>query len=1099
MRRLAQPSGRARLAAVLFAAALGPALAGCGATLVAVGGAAEDETTRLGREITKVRFAIESTKGLIDRSRGQAYLPDLYLRLAELYVEEARYHYFIAYEGQKRRSRAVDAVQPRLLKNQAIGIYKRILDEFPDYRDADKVLFFISHEYRELGEYERMIEYLDRVVKEHAKSSYANEALLVLGDYYFDRSELATAAKHYERILTGPESTSHAMARYKLAWVRINDEEWKAALSLFEATIEGLEKIGPAGAQRVDLRREALVDMVFPYTEVHKKAKARQSLDYFRKLADSRTSYLAALSKLAKRWFVKGEYETASGIYREILRLGADDEDSVEWARRLYDGVIKGRSYGYVAQDVPILIDVVARRAWDWRLPETARNQMVEEFEVYARDLATKAQLRAQKKKSGPLLERVGDAYEAYLAFFTEAASASAIRQNLAETRWAAEQWLPAARAYDALVRTASTTPDEATLGSAVAAYARALEKPWKLDRVDRVQARAALREAARRMIATHPKAATMKAVKFNLARTYYDEGAFTEAAELFAALVDEFPASDEALVAAELALDALRIKERYEEMAALGARLSADARLPAKLREEVGAIVKSAEARALEVATLEAGYQGDEAARALLDFADKHRGTPLGERALLNAFATAKNSDDLDEVVKIGDQLLKTYPSSDTRSDVLATLGQMSSQAADFGRAADYFEDAAKARKADETAAALLQAAAVIEAHLGDLDGARQSYERVFRMLPTDAARRDAALALAALMELSGDYRQAARALQVAQDAGADAPSVAFRLGYALLKTGDPALARNQLEAARGATGESSPEELEGVAGAAYWLAEPTVQSFERIDAGGGMADAIQRKFAALGAVEEALLAVVDLGSPKWALAALARLGGAYGNAARFLRSAPAPAGLEGAGLERYQAAIGARAKDLEAKREEAIETCASQAGQLKVFSLAVRACRLGEAFRGDPEQRPKLAGRRKIDESEAASLRRRIAKNSKDYDALAALAVLYLRASDPLAAKLVLDKAAEGGADASTYNLRAVVSHLLGLDQAAYEDLRAALDEDSAYAPARLNLAALYRVHGYAAEAEAERAKLTGAGLPPAGDPRLFPEASR
>lgn len=140
---------------------------GCAASLVPKPPAPEDEVARLKREITKVRFAVASTKELIDRSRGQPYLADLYLRLAELHVEEARYHYFIAYEGTKRRERSVTSVQARLLKNQAIGIYKRILDEFPNYSDKDKVLFFVAHEYRELGEYPDMLKYLERVMGEH--------------------------------------------------------------------------------------------------------------------------------------------------------------------------------------------------------------------------------------------------------------------------------------------------------------------------------------------------------------------------------------------------------------------------------------------------------------------------------------------------------------------------------------------------------------------------------------------------------------------------------------------------------------------------------------------------------------------------------------------------------------------------------------------------------------------------------------------------------------------------------------------------------------------------------------------------------------------
>ena len=50
---------------------------------------------RLERDKHKVELAIETTKKLIDRSRQRPYLPELYLRLAELYIEKSRIVYLL--------------------------------------------------------------------------------------------------------------------------------------------------------------------------------------------------------------------------------------------------------------------------------------------------------------------------------------------------------------------------------------------------------------------------------------------------------------------------------------------------------------------------------------------------------------------------------------------------------------------------------------------------------------------------------------------------------------------------------------------------------------------------------------------------------------------------------------------------------------------------------------------------------------------------------------------------------------------------------------------------------------------------------------------
>ena len=58
---------------------------------------------RLEQDKRKVAMAIETTKTLIDRSRQRPYLPELYLRLAELYIEKSRIVYYCAKAGKRMR------------------------------------------------------------------------------------------------------------------------------------------------------------------------------------------------------------------------------------------------------------------------------------------------------------------------------------------------------------------------------------------------------------------------------------------------------------------------------------------------------------------------------------------------------------------------------------------------------------------------------------------------------------------------------------------------------------------------------------------------------------------------------------------------------------------------------------------------------------------------------------------------------------------------------------------------------------------------------------------------------------------------------------
>ena len=224
---------------VVISAALTGLLLGC-ASAPPLRPPPADPTTQWVLAGRKVDFAITQTKVMIQKARGASYLPDLHMRLAELYTERARYAWLVMYERRRARgddSRAVDAPEARLLKNLAIGVYSRLLREFPSYARADEATFLMAHEYRELGEFDNMRETYEKLIEDFPRSRYRFDAYLSLGDHAFDGNDLSKAERYYNLILAAPQSHVHALARYKLGWVRVNRQDCKGAVRLFEQVL----------------------------------------------------------------------------------------------------------------------------------------------------------------------------------------------------------------------------------------------------------------------------------------------------------------------------------------------------------------------------------------------------------------------------------------------------------------------------------------------------------------------------------------------------------------------------------------------------------------------------------------------------------------------------------------------------------------------------------------------------------------------------------------------------------------------------------------------------------------------------------------------
>jgi len=1063
---------------------------------------------RLKRDVGKVRFAIRTTKTLVSRARGARYLPDLYMRLAELYIEQAKYHYHIAYEKAKDKSGGVVSVQTRLLKNQAIATYRRLLALYPDYPDADKVRFFMAHEMRELGDYDNMLKTYLELADKHPKSNYRLEGLLIVGDYYFDKADLDQAEKYYRMVIDSPETKVHAMARYKLAWCYINRADFKGALKSFEGSVQSARKWQALGAggtadpttgNKIDLRREALVDSVYPYTEVHKHKGA---LQYFKIRADSKTTFLAALDKLGNRYYIKQNWPATAEVYREILSLTGDTEDSLEYAHRLYEAVTGGKIYAQGARDVAAIVAVIRRRYHNHTLTKQDRTKLIETFEKYARDIATKLHDLATQKKDDEKFLEAAHAYEEYLTFFGKNKNATLVRSNLAEANYAAKRYLEAGTQYEWAAKQQRDKELHDSLYTAVVAYFEALKGEQKLSRLEVAEARAGLRRAGRDFIKRFPKDDKMIQVKFNIARTYYDGGEFDDAIRLFTALVHQFPTAKEATVSAHLVLDAYRNIEDYEGMIAAGKSFGAMANLgDAEFKNEVAEIVKGAENKLLDSATLEAADDEgmDDGSKRLEEIASKFKGTELECKALTNAFVTAKSGGDFDRLFEVGEKLIRACPTSDQLPSVLATLGKKAVDSFKFDMGAQYLEAAAR-RKGGKEAADMFRASGTIRAGLGQRDKAEESLNSYLRLGDDAQIKAELAVKVAELHIQAGDWSSVITLLQKAMMGGASSAQMLYILGYALFRKGDLAQAQSYLAQAVGTGKGGNADDKEAAAAAQFYLGEIGFKAFEQIQLPSDLSQlgpTLQQKLSLMQQTGDAYKAVGSLGSAVWTVAALGRLGSVDEAAAGALTSLALPQGLPPDVVQQVKGALNQNAAPLQKEAKEAIKQCAAAANRLKVVSEAAKACLAGRAPTGDPQANLTVPSVNRAKPKGAPALESILAKRSSDVPTITKLAEMYLKNGNLYMARMVAGKGAEMKESAALLNIMGVATFRLGDAQGGLALFDRALKKDPQNGHARLNKAAVLAQYGYTKASAAEARKAKGDFDP--GDPRLIPGANR
>lgn len=1059
--------------------------------------------TKLDQDKRKCDLAIANTKTLIGRSKNRPYLPELYLRLAELYIEKSRLVYFLRKGQQQEGERSLDQYESNMLKQQAIEVYQRILNDFPDFQYADKVRFFMAHEYFELGQADEMLNQYQTLIGQYPESQYTPEAHLLLGDYYFnEKQDVAKSTLHYQAVLKYPQSSAVSAARYKLAWCKINVVDYAGALALFEASVESPQaskELDIDTYRRVDVRLESLTDMAYCYPEVYKSATPEQAITYFKRYAWSRPVYTMVLEKLAYRYYVKKKWSQAAPIYRELAMIRQDPEKLLEYARNIFECVQAMGTYQHAEKDVAIIVRALESQIYSPHSSDADKDKLVADYELFARDIITHLHARARQTNSLSDYTVVADAYKQYQDFFSKSPAARQMAANYAEALFSAGRYLDAGKQYEKLAPAASVDAEQRRelLYSAVISYYKALKDREKLNFYHAAFAREGLRSVGKIYAAEYPRSSHAPDVLFNVAWASYDSGDYEKAVEDLSNFVSRYPRHPAASAAVHLVMDAFHLLENYEGMIAYGRSILASSAIQdGKLKQEIARIVQGAESRVVSSMTMAALDDWENTRQDLMQVVDKGGKTQMGEQALNALVLTSKDKRDLPTLFDAGNKLIHTYPDSNNAENTLGILIDTAVSIGQLRLLAEYMETFCRRYPGNQNSAEFMLQAARIREGLGQYGQANQNYrsylsryrpaagqqdEVVFAMVDNALSMGNNNAALSLLESYRGGLSQSGKVRAQAQMAvlnlKADRRSQAQKYGRMALTAYRPKMG-DQDPMLRDLAAEVSYNEVYGNSGRYFKLRLKNVIDNK----------VVEEKAKQLQILEEGYQRVMTYKSPAWALKACFRANEINAEFAGFLLESPVPRDLSAEQKTQYRNLIQQKARAYTDKARQYLKTCVELAEKWEICDPALS----GYYYPVEnPKGRENLLGtvagnsagaeigRQALHESSIAALYAKLLTSPRDSRLQYELAKAYLKRDDfrqaALIAKNCLNKL-----DGGQRSLKAELLNLLGLayldsgqDPLAKETFKRALAADPSLAAAKVNLAGLYRHYGHGAKA--------------------------
>lgn len=483
-----------------------------------------DYQTRIGEEERGEREerqrAIAQFEEFLRRHPNQArFTPDALFRLAELYFERSGEEFASRVRGQGSDAAAADVNTGIPNYDPSIGLYQRLLREYPSYRLSDGVHYLLGYcqgemgrdaearqallgltcanKFRALGEpapwpgRKGKAELYQGCQPLRGESRFLAESWTRIGEVHFDRAELEPAVAAYSQVLPFRDSPYYDKALYKLAWTFYRQDRFAEAVRRFDELVVFADRGAstPAGAEAEPGRKPLLAD----------KGSSLRS---------EAIQYLA-LSFAERDWDGDGKTDAEAGVGR---------------LSRFYRG----------REQEPHVREVLIRLGDLW----FDRTEYGRAAEAYGQAIA-----RAPLSPDNPKLQqRVAQAFDRQRSF----EQALRAREALAHDYAPGSAWYDANRDNAQAIETATELADASLLNAITNRHASAQElRQRALKQKDGkllAQARAEYRQAAQSyasFLKQHPTAKNAYEYSYLLAESHYYGGEYAEAALAYARVRD--------------------------------------------------------------------------------------------------------------------------------------------------------------------------------------------------------------------------------------------------------------------------------------------------------------------------------------------------------------------------------------------------------------------------------------------------------------------------------------------------------------------------------------------------------------------------------
>ncbi len=387
----------------------------------------------------------------------------------------------------------------------AIAAYRSLLEKHPDHPKNDQLLYQLSKAHDLGGDPDASMAVLDRLVAQYPDSPHYAEAQFRRGEIFFSRGDYRQAEQAYGEVIDrGHGNVHYANALYMHGWSQFKRERYRASLQSFTAVLDLYvprdNDLGALEPGQAELTRDTfrIMSVVFSYLDGPQTiARVYNNL--------GERHYMPLLySNLGELYLEKERYKDSAEAYRAYVDHYPDSDQAPVFYASLIDAYLAGGFSEEVLREKERYVELYGLHSTYWAQKSEAGRDAIRPFlKQYLPELARHYHARAQQKSARlvgedtasdaePLGEDdrrimaaaaieqyrlAGDYYREFIDTFPLDEQVPEIYFLLAESRFAAENYVSAVQAYEVVAYKYPDHERGAVAGySAILSYGRVLQ-----------------------------------------------------------------------------------------------------------------------------------------------------------------------------------------------------------------------------------------------------------------------------------------------------------------------------------------------------------------------------------------------------------------------------------------------------------------------------------------------------------------------------------------------------------------------------------------------------------------------------------------------